>query len=128
VELALQIRARWPKFSEMVDMAADLLSIAAAHLVRPPMPSRTLAPAHVNRLLALLQGATAAAATAAYKREIHAHRGPSGRVIMVWLAEQPGAVAAAAELGLTAADVPDPAAVALLFGDQHHEEDAQPMA
>jgi hypothetical protein len=46
-------------------------------------------------------------------------------LVMVWLARQPGAAAAAAELGLTAADVPDPAAAALLFGGQPDEGDAQ---
>jgi hypothetical protein len=69
----------------------------------------------------LLQGPTAAAATAAYQ--------PSNNIslerpTMVWLAEQPGAAAAAAELELTAADVPHSAAVALLFGNPHDEEDA----
>ncbi|WIA22306.1 hypothetical protein OEZ85_004622 [Tetradesmus obliquus] len=43
---------------------------------------------------------------------------PDGRSVMAWLASQPGAAAAAAGLGLTAADVQDPAAVALLFGGQ----------
>jgi hypothetical protein len=43
---------------------------------------------------------------------------------MVWLDKQRGAAAAAAELGLTAADVQDPAAVALLFNGQLDEADA----
>lgn len=42
---------------------------------------------------------------------------PEGSV-MKWLASQPGAAAAAVDLGLTAADVRDPAAAALLFGGQ----------
>jgi hypothetical protein len=85
------------------------------HLLCASEPRHTLVPAHVKRLLALLQGPTAAAATAAYQCMSRVEGAP---LIMVWLARQPGAVAAAAELGLTAADVPDAAAVALLFGGQ----------
>uniref|UniRef100_A0A383VX03 Uncharacterized protein n=1 Tax=Tetradesmus obliquus TaxID=3088 RepID=A0A383VX03_TETOB len=40
------------------------------------------------------------------------------RSVMAWLASQPGAAAAAARLGLTADDVRDPEAAALLFGSQ----------
>jgi hypothetical protein len=42
----------------------------------------------------------------------------AGRSFITWLARQLGAAAAAAELGLTAADVQDPDAAALLFGSQ----------
>jgi hypothetical protein len=87
-------------------------------LLRPPPPSHGLAPVHVKRLLALLQGPNAAAAAAAYRCLIG--EGVSATA-MVWIARQPGAAAAAAELGLTAADVPHRAAAALLFGGQCDE-------
>jgi hypothetical protein len=118
VELVLQTLVDKPR-------AMGFISLAACHLLhnlqlRPTMSSRRLAPAHVKRLLALLLGPTAAAATEAYKSQLMFADTP----IMVWLARQPGAVAAAAELGLTAADVPDPDAAALLFGGQGTEADA----
>jgi hypothetical protein len=112
VELLLQI--------PMFGAAPALDSVAACQLLQllsPRIPGHRLAPAHVKRLLALLGGPTAAAATAAYQ---HPMRYCGDSPIMVWLARQPQAVAAAAELGLTAADVPDPAAAALLFGGQRY--------
>jgi hypothetical protein len=109
----------------VADFAMDLTCTAAFQLLgllRTPMISHRLAPAHVKRLLALLQGSTAAAATAAYQSPIRV--GDTPFPVMVWLARQPGAVAAAAELGLTAADMSDPDAAALLFGGQRDEADA----
>jgi hypothetical protein len=115
VELVLQ--------SPMVGVAAvpSFNAFAAwrlLHELHLRIPSQALADVHVKRLLALLQGPTAAVATAAYQCSIIAH-GPS---VMLWLASQLGAVAAAAELGLTPADVPCRAAVALLFSGQSHED------
>jgi hypothetical protein len=109
---------------EVSAVAGDLMYYMSANQLQRQgrvSPCPNLAPVHVKRLLALLQGPTAAAATAAIKHDIMLRGTPT---IMVWLARQPGAAAAAAELGLTAADVPDPAAAALLFGGQHDEEDA----
>jgi hypothetical protein len=112
----------------MVDMAVKFSCVLAGHLLhllRSTLPSPRLHHVHVKRLLALLQGTTAAAATAVYQRPVWLGGAPSSS--MVWLAGQPEAVAAAAELGLTAADVPDPAAAVLLFGGQRDEADAQLM-
>jgi hypothetical protein len=70
----------------------------------------------LKELLSLLRGPTAAAAARAFQSVM-----PDRRTVMLWLARQPGAAAAAAELGLTAADlqqVRDPAAAQLLFGSQ----------
>jgi hypothetical protein len=120
VELVLQLL--------MADISTEFPSRAAVellHPLRPATPSHRLALVLVKRLLELLQGPTAAAATAAYQPELCL----TGTIlIMVWLARQPGAGAAAAELGLTAADVRDPAAAALLFGGQPREGDVQLMA
>jgi hypothetical protein len=114
VELVLHI--------PMDGIAARFVRAVAGHLLlllRPALVSHSLAQVHVKRLLALLQGPTAAGATAAYRCTLLVGGGPS---IMVWLARQPGAVAAAAELGLTAADVQHHAAVALLFGGPRDED------
>jgi hypothetical protein len=116
VELVLQ--------TPMADSAAVFVTYLIADQLqhqRHGLPSRRLAAAHVKRLLALLQGPTAAAATAAFQRQITVFGMPP---LIRWLARQPGAVAAAAELGLTAADVSDPAAAALLFAGQRDEGDA----
>jgi hypothetical protein len=113
------------------DIALDLTPSVAyqlLHQLRPPLPSHILAPLHVKRLLALLLGRTSATADAAYFTYNFLIRGVDAPSIMVWLAEQPGAAAAVAELGLTAADVPDPAAVALLFGGQRDEGDDSDQA
>jgi hypothetical protein len=114
VELVLQVAAVGSALEAFYLVAEHLL-----HLLRSTMPSHRLTPAHVKRLLALLQGPTAAAATLAYQC-IRVGGAPS---VMVWLGGQPGAAAAAAELGLTAADVPDLAAAALLFGGQPDQGD-----
>jgi hypothetical protein len=117
VELVLQIPMLGNKTKHIRAFTGHLLQ-----LLHPPVPSHRLAPVHVKRLLALLQGPNAAAsASAAYRCSVGV--GVSATA-MVWLARQPGAAAAAAELGLTATDVPHPAAVALLFGGQHDEGDA----
>jgi hypothetical protein len=109
----------------MRGIAALFIMVASGQFfkrLRPPhLPSHRLDPVLVKRLLALLQGPTAAAATAAYKWPVSTGDAPP---IMVWLARQPGAVAAAADLGLTAADVQDPAAAALLFSGHRDKEDA----
>jgi hypothetical protein len=68
----------------------------------------------VKGLLSPLQGPSAGVSTLAYSGRVE-REGPT---VTVWLARQPGAAAAAAELGLTAADVQDPDAAALLFGGQ----------
>jgi hypothetical protein len=121
VELVLQI--------PLVDVAVDFIDFIFGKQLkggRPPWePVQTLAPVHVKALLALLQGPVAAAAADTYLRPIRLPDCLGGPTTsMVWLAKQPGAAAAAAELGLTAADVQDPAAVELLFGGQRDEADA----
>jgi hypothetical protein len=65
----------------------------------------------VKSLLSLLQGPSAAVAAKWFWFIIM----PGKQTVMGWLAMQPGA---AAELGLTAADVPGRVAAVLLFGDQ----------
>ncbi|WIA15686.1 hypothetical protein OEZ85_002311 [Tetradesmus obliquus] len=79
---------------------------------------RELTAEQVARLLALLCGPTAAVAADAYQ----VLRMPGGLSVMLWLASQPAAAAAAAaaaaSIGLTAADVQDRDAAALLFGGQ----------
>jgi hypothetical protein len=120
VELVLQI--------PLVDVAVDFIDFISGKQLkggRPPWePVQTLAPVHVKALLALLQGPVAAAAAAAYLRRIRLPSCLGGPTTsMVWLAKQPGAAAAAAELGLAAADVRDPPAVALLFGGQRDQAD-----
>uniref|UniRef100_A0A383W0H1 Uncharacterized protein n=1 Tax=Tetradesmus obliquus TaxID=3088 RepID=A0A383W0H1_TETOB len=81
------------------------------------LAGRELTAEQLETLLSLLQGPAAAAAAAASKA-YQSWRVPDGRSVMAWLASQPGAAAAAARLGLTAADVRDRAAAALLFGGQ----------
>ncbi|WIA15685.1 hypothetical protein OEZ85_002310 [Tetradesmus obliquus] len=78
------------------------------------LAGRELTAEQLEGLLALLRGPAAAAPRDAYQN----WRVPDGRSFMKWLASQPGAAAAAARLGLTAADVRERAAAALLFGGQ----------
>jgi hypothetical protein len=106
VELGLQL--------PIIEIAVEFLNAVVELLpdVFRTWPTRTLAPVHTKRLLALLHGPTAAATKAAYQCRVRSSDAPS---FILWLARQPGAVTVAAELGLTAADVKDPAAVALLF-------------
>jgi hypothetical protein len=115
VELVLQT-----PMADITSGSSPNAAVTLLQLLRSTTPGR-LARVHVTRLLALLQGPTAAAAaTAACQQHIMWGCAPS---IMLWHAWQREQWQAAAELGLTAADLPDPAA-ALLFGDQHEEEDA----
>jgi hypothetical protein len=72
---------------------------------------------HVRGLLPLLSQMKAAVAVADTPA-----RAMAARAVAAWLAMQPGAAAAAAELGLTAADVQDPDAAAPLFGSQEAGE------
>ncbi|WIA35786.1 hypothetical protein OEZ86_004175 [Tetradesmus obliquus] len=97
---------------------AYIAAQCAAHIFEL-MAAGELTAEQVETLLSLLRGPTAAAAAAAAAAKAYqSWRVPDGRSVMVWLASQPGAAAAAAGLGLTAADVGDPAAAALLIGGQ----------
>uniref|UniRef100_A0A383VW01 Uncharacterized protein n=1 Tax=Tetradesmus obliquus TaxID=3088 RepID=A0A383VW01_TETOB len=78
------------------------------------LAGRQLTAEQAKVLLSLLRGPSAAVAAEVYR----AGMTPGRRMVMAWLASQPGAAAAAVRLGLTAADVRDPAATALLFGGQ----------
>uniref|UniRef100_A0A383W0J9 Uncharacterized protein n=1 Tax=Tetradesmus obliquus TaxID=3088 RepID=A0A383W0J9_TETOB len=84
---------------------------AAAQL---PTAALELTAEHVARLLPLLRVSTAAVAADAYQ----VLRMPGGLSVLLWLASQPAAAEAAASVGLTAADVQDSDAAALLFGGQ----------
>jgi hypothetical protein len=108
-ELALQDAPTW-----VVAPAASLLlhPLVAAGVALPDT--------HIRRLLALLKGqlglqvaAAAARQEAAeqqgYKRFVNDH-------ILMWLVRQPGAAAAAADIGVTAADVADARVRDALFG------------
>jgi hypothetical protein len=119
VELVLQT-----PMTEVTSGSSPNAAVTLLQLLRLTTPGRSrLARVHVKRLLALLQGPTAAAAaaaTTACQQHIIWGCAPSIRSWLAWQREQ---WQAAAELGLTAADLPHPAA-ALLCGDQHDEEDA----
>ncbi|WIA35783.1 hypothetical protein OEZ86_004172 [Tetradesmus obliquus] len=78
------------------------------------LSGRELTAEQAKVLLSLLRGPSAAVAADVFM----ARMTPGRRSVMAWLASQPGAAAAAAGLGLTAADVADPDAAALLFGGQ----------
>ncbi|WIA15684.1 hypothetical protein OEZ85_002309 [Tetradesmus obliquus] len=80
------------------------------------LAGRQLTAEQAEVLMSLLRGPTAAAAA----KEYCGFMVPDGHSVMVWLASQPGAAAAAARLGLTADDVREPfgRAAALLFGGQ----------
>jgi hypothetical protein len=102
----------------VVELVQQALHNAGRHMVLVVFPLLELlarvqlTAEQLKGLLSMLQGPTAADTARAYRV-----RAVSSSIIM-WLAMQPGAAAAAAELGLTAADVPDPDAAALLFGSQ----------
>lgn len=107
---------------ELAQQAAQLAQ-QAAHLPRAYpglcvqpflklLPGRQLTDEQVEGLLSLLRGPAAAAARSCRV----AIPGLDVCTVELWLASQPGAAAAAVRLGLTAADVRDPAAAMLLFG------------
>jgi hypothetical protein len=109
-ELALQEAPMW------------LAAHAANQLLHPLAAAGFELPdTHLRRLLALLKGQLSlqAATAAAALRVAAAKEGYRGFVdysVMMWLARQPGAAAAATEIGLTAADVIDVRVRDALFG------------